>query len=363
MKRSPVKHKDRVKKRDAATTHGSTSDCTYSIQAAAQQAGVSPHTVRTWESRYGITNPSRTVSGHRRYHRDEVAKLVVLAALVRRGHQISAIATLPLSDLQSLSSIESDKFCVGAPVGSDVGTTDPARRPWGSHQHLPSNVLIQYKKLEGCIDSFDPVALAVGVKWMRTMLGVREFVLQVAIPLFRYVGERVAGGDMDVGREHAFSAVLRDQIGDMLHTLQALSYYEDRQKNSRGKVKVVFATPESDYHEFGILLGASLAVSWSLPLFFAGANLPARNLAYSATSLGAELVVLGNAAVPAAERRMSFKDYLLDLDGQLKDKGHVSIWVGGQGDRPVSRLPSGRKLVYVNSMHDLDIMLGELARS
>ena len=51
----------------------------YAIAAVSRLSGISCHTLRVWERRYGFPVPVRSPSGHRRYDRDQVQTLCRLA--------------------------------------------------------------------------------------------------------------------------------------------------------------------------------------------------------------------------------------------------------------------------------------------
>lgn len=71
---------------------------------AARLAGLPVATLRVWERRYRLGGSQAEVAGHRRYSRDDVARLALLKRLVDAGHPIGAIARLPLSSLQQMLS-------------------------------------------------------------------------------------------------------------------------------------------------------------------------------------------------------------------------------------------------------------------
>lgn len=68
----------------------------YSIAAVSKLTGISCHTLRVWERRYGFPVPQRSASGHRRYDRTQVQLLCRLSdqnrgsAADRRAHRSSS---------------------------------------------------------------------------------------------------------------------------------------------------------------------------------------------------------------------------------------------------------------------------------
>lgn len=57
----------------------------YSIGAVASMLGVPAATLRTWEERYGVLSPERTLGGHRLYSRSQIEQLRFVTAEMARG--------------------------------------------------------------------------------------------------------------------------------------------------------------------------------------------------------------------------------------------------------------------------------------
>lgn len=71
---------------------------------AARLAGIPVATLRVWERRYQLAGAQSGTAGHRRYTRDDVARLALLKRLVDAGHPIGAIARLPIESLRQMQS-------------------------------------------------------------------------------------------------------------------------------------------------------------------------------------------------------------------------------------------------------------------
>ena len=70
---------------------------------AARMAKMPASTLRIWERRYGVVNPTRSLAGQRLYSRRDVQRLVTLKTLSERGHAIGVIAPLNLRQLEQLA--------------------------------------------------------------------------------------------------------------------------------------------------------------------------------------------------------------------------------------------------------------------
>lgn len=63
----------------------------YGIQDVGRRCGVNPVTLRAWERRYGLIQPARTDSGHRRYSDADVARIRVILGWLERGLPIGQV--------------------------------------------------------------------------------------------------------------------------------------------------------------------------------------------------------------------------------------------------------------------------------
>ena len=70
------------------------------IGAVARITGVTVHTLRKWEDRYGAVEPTRTEGGKRIYSRTDLERLALIKRLADAGLSLPGIARLPLADLE-----------------------------------------------------------------------------------------------------------------------------------------------------------------------------------------------------------------------------------------------------------------------
>lgn len=78
----------------------------YSIGACARMTGLSRHSLRKWEDRYGAVTPARTEGGTRRYTTADVTRLRLMRELVDSGHAVGAIAGLTVAELREMAGME-----------------------------------------------------------------------------------------------------------------------------------------------------------------------------------------------------------------------------------------------------------------
>mgnify|MGYP000586728602 CR=1 FL=1 len=80
----------------------------YSIGVVARLTGLSTHTLRMWERRFGLSASRRTKSGHREYSRTDLDHLKLIKQLLDNGMRIGDIARLPHKTLTGMCLSESE---------------------------------------------------------------------------------------------------------------------------------------------------------------------------------------------------------------------------------------------------------------
>lgn len=73
---------------------------TFQIGAVSRLTGVQVDTLRMWERRYGVVEPSRAPGNHRLYGQSDIIRLTLIKQLVDRGNAISTVANLPETELR-----------------------------------------------------------------------------------------------------------------------------------------------------------------------------------------------------------------------------------------------------------------------
>jgi len=272
------------------------------VKVAAKMAGITAHTVRGWERRYGAVSPSRTPTGRRTYTSEDIQRLRLLGQLVKRGHQISFIATLPNADLEKLWRQEDES----------------AFQPTHKKKELSSEVDTMITEMMVALSRFDLDRLSDLILRTRVTIPTRTMVLEVFGSMMAQVGRRVMAEEMTVAQEHAFSAIVRDHLGQVLQSLKS--------KSKEGKC-LLFATTEGDLHEFGILLSAILAAGYGHEVRYLGPNMPANDLGHAASMLNADVVILGTVPLSKDLLKISVAQYVSALHEQLPRD--TEIWVGG----------------------------------
>ncbi len=293
-----------------------TNSLRYPIAAVARLTGLPLDTIRAWERRYGAVTPDRGPRG-RVYSDAQVQRLRLLAALVEQGHTIGQVAALPTARLEEL-------LHRTAPPA----LPDP---PAAVTRHAIAPIL-------QAIERFDYTAVDREVGRLSALYAPRDFVYEVVLPLMRVVGERWHEGRLTIAQEHMVSAILHAVMGTLVRLHSAPPTAS----------RLLFASPEGEQHEFGLLAAAMLTAASGLGVVYLGPGLPANEIATAAADAGVLAVV-----VALTGGSQAVLDSLAPLRQTLAP--HVELWVGGPDP---ARIPghagSRRRLVPIGSFEELE---------
>lgn len=321
----------------------------FNIKAVVKYSGINAHTLRAWERRYGVIKPARESNGRRMYSLAEAERLKILAELVGLGHAIGNLSRLEDGELRTLYRRLAHTEAEAAPV--KLVTT-------------PEEISGSCKRVLDVLSNFELEKLHSELVRAKAQHSVRSFVLDVALPLVRLVGDLVIDGKMSIAQEHALSAILRVQLGEIVYSLRRGE--NQVAGHSSGRLfSVVMATQDGDLHEFGILMSAVLCAANGVHCHYLGANLPAQPLAEAAAMLRADAVLVGR--TPVLQRRMKGSDQLEYLQSLHAAMPHqTAIWVGGGLECDLAGVTGGdqtREVRYMRSLQELDRYLQGVTRT
>ena len=77
-----------------------------SIGELSRVTGITTHTLRMWEKRYGTPKAKRLPSGHRRYPKKDIPRLRAIAKALDSGYRASKVVTGTLEQLHSLMGLQ-----------------------------------------------------------------------------------------------------------------------------------------------------------------------------------------------------------------------------------------------------------------
>ena len=285
-----------------------------SVQTMSELSGVSTHTLRAWERRHQAIIPQRTDSNRRQYSYEDLDRVRLLKELTENGLNISQIAPLETKELRKLQASLTKAIRQNQSVS-----------PMPYEESEESELLIENPEIDQFIEQLkkmDLNNLNNQLTVARLSKSTPDFVINVASPLFQKVGQMVFDGELSISQEHAISALLRNQITQMILALSPLV--------NGNLPQIALTTREGDHHEFGIFLSQALCIYEGFPVIYLGPNLPASALAETINALNIEYTVIGSTPLPPEYIIVTLKNYITKLRGDLKCD--TNIWLGGYLD-------------------------------
>jgi DNA-binding transcriptional MerR regulator len=264
------------------------------IAAAAEQTGLSIHTLRVWERRYGFPRPSRGASGERLYAADEVHKLALLSRLSERGHRPGQIAARSIAELEQL-------------------LVDRSAAPAQASTPIDLNAYYQ------CLAHATVGELRRRLRAALVRQGLARFVINKLAPLRQEIAAWRGSGRITAAQERFFAEEVERLLRD------AIAPLEETQP-----LKIMFATLPAERDGFDLLLLEALLRLEGAACIPVGVETPPDQLARLAAQSGVDIVVL---AFGAGYGNPNGRRMLAALRHDVPT--HVGVWVAGAGARRV----------------------------
>ena len=294
----------------------------YPIRAVAKLTGISIDVLRVWERRYKSVVPVRTARG-RLYDAAQVRRLVLLRDATLAGHAIGQISKLDDDQIRELLATPQ-----AVPADSDLSAEHTVIRP-----------------VLNAIENYDYTGANNELGVLASLLPIPELVYRVIHPLLERIGKRWYAGSLTVAQEHMISALLRNLLGGLVRL------YHPREP----RVRVLFATPEGELHEFGILCGAMFAVAEGVEAIYLGPNLPTPEVVAITNRLKPDALVLGVVA----------PDYVADLSEALhfiaaQIPASTALWIGGHRAKAAIRGEPSPRMIFLETFESMPPQLSGL---
>jgi DNA-binding transcriptional MerR regulator len=299
---------------------------TYSMRVVVRMTGLSPDTIRKWESRHGAVQPERSEGNTRRFSSADVRRLTLLGELTGRGHRIADLADLSDETLERM---------MGEGEESEVVIPDEMA---GTGRAIAS---LREEYLEA-ISHYDVRRSAEILTRASAVLGPAELARSFAIPVLKATGDRWETGALTVGQEHLVSSQLRGLLTVVIQWSQA----------GRAKGRIVVSTPPGHTHEFGALVGSLILAGHGFAPVYLGPDLPVDDMLDAVKKTGALALALSVIRDPEPTERRTLARQIRKLAGSVK------TWIGLPADHGLMKVRTGAR--YFNTFDDLELALQSL---
>jgi DNA-binding transcriptional MerR regulator len=259
----------------------------YSIAAVSKLTGISCHTLRVWERRYGFPVPARSNSGHRRYDHSQVQTLCRLTHLNRSNRQ-------PIGEL--ISSLQTGRLDLGQlrPAGTDL---------------LGQNT---NSELIGRLIAGDTQGAELEFARLASHLDPSSLVDQVIYPSLVQAGEGWFRHNYSVFEERLITVFARRKLTELIETAR-------RTNSNKGRC-LVAGTVQGDRHEGGVLILQHAMETRGWRVHDLGVDLPVREFKAAVVSLHPSALALSFVLSRNVKKRFQ----------ELEALRTVPVFVGGR---------------------------------
>jgi DNA-binding transcriptional MerR regulator len=215
----------------------------YYIKDLEKLSGIKAHTIRIWEKRFGIIEPSRTDSNIRFYSNDDLRTLLNISLLNKHGIKISQISEMSEHEInEKVSSINLVKT---------------------ENDDLIESLIL------GMIDmnekQFDKIFSACILR-----MGFENTVLNVVFPFLNRIGVMWTTGSINPAQEHFVSNIIRQKI---IVATESLGHTEE----STSPTALLFL-PDNELHEISLLFYNYALRARKYKTFYLGQAVPTSSL-------------------------------------------------------------------------------------
>jgi DNA-binding transcriptional MerR regulator len=306
---------------------------TYSIQMAAEITGLSAHTIRAWEKRYGALVPDRSDNGRRSFNESDLERLLLLAKLTQIGNPIGQIATLPDSELQELL----NKL-------TQVQQSQNIFKPESSN----SNIQQLFSELNLALENFNSTQISTLLEQAKSSLNSHDYALKILVPLTNSLSERYLDKTLSLAKYATIKSMVKFHSADLI--------YGGIDQHFKSKTKLVITTPENESSPFEILISAILCHWHKLNSFYLNTNMPALSILDAASAIGVDILILGinTKLSPQVDLNLYLQEILMNRTRNFK------VWV--VGNKKLNSLsPDVRENIqYFPNFLDLDMALKKI---
>jgi DNA-binding transcriptional MerR regulator/methylmalonyl-CoA mutase cobalamin-binding subunit len=255
----------------------------YPIRAVSTMTGVNAATLRAWERRYRLIEPSRTAKGHRLYSPSDVARIHRIVELLDSG--------LPPSQIGALLNAEKERPGTGTPPG------------WKPLRH----------RLLSCVRQFDEPGLFRVYREALALHPLDDVTENLTVPVLEELGNRWEAGKGRIAEEHFFNQFVRNALGSRLF----------HRPWNPGPMTLVTACFPGELHDIGLLLFNLSAESRGYRIIGLGANTPLTDLPHVAGTTKAQAIVLSTTSTEVTDSAA------LGLR-ELVDSLEIPVLIGGK---------------------------------
>ena len=281
----------------------------FSIKDLENLSGVKAHTIRIWEKRYNLLEPTRTDTNIRKYDLENLKKLLNVTFLYNEGFKISKIAAFDDSQISTIIQQQAES-------------------------KKEDFALTAFKQ---AMFDFDYKMFAETFSSLMADKSFRELFFDVFIPLLSEIGTLWQTGTIDPAHERFISELIKQKI--ILHV-------EAEQQKERRITDFVFSLylPYEEIHEIGLLYSNYEILKAGFTSIYLGANIPLNSLKHVLKHHNKIIFLSYFTVKPDSE---SIESYVSRYNKEICKDNTYELWLMGSKvyGTDIESLPSNIKVL------------------
>jgi DNA-binding transcriptional MerR regulator len=289
----------------------------FTIKDLENLSGIKAHTIRIWEKRYGVLEPSRTDSNIRYYDVEALKKLLNVTLLYNAGIKISKVAEMTPAQLQDQ-------------------VRDHMVRNGGENGYMDALVLSML--------NFDQSLFEHTFNKLIAEYSFRHVFLKVFVPLLHNIGIHWQSDSITPAHEHFVSNLIKQKLHLSLERVQQNIPIDH-------DVTYVLFLPDNEIHELGLLYVHYELMLKGLRSIYLGQSVPMTNLVALQSVFGKIQFVSYFTVKPEVEQ---VNDYLKAFNTALLQKRpEDELWITGRNVREREDLICGSSVKLFNDIEQI----------
>ncbi len=261
---------------------------TYSIKDLERLSGIKAHTIRIWEKRYGLLNPSRTDTNIRHYSDADLKRILNISILNRHGIKISHIASMDDGEM-------TDKIVI---ISRDVS----------DYESLIENLVISMVDLNQ--EKFEKL-----ISRSIMQIGFEDCILKIVYPFLEKIGILWQTDAINPAQEHFITHLIRQKIIVGIDSVIPASHPSPKH--------FLLFLPEGELHELGLLFYNYMLQKRGHKVTYLGQWVPLADMASASTVLNVDFLLT---SIAASHSGTDLLNYLDELSATFPDK---TIYISG----------------------------------
>jgi len=285
----------------------------YNLNLVLQETGLKADTIRAWERRYGLPQPSRTEGGHRLYSEFDLQTLIWLIARQKEGLRISQAADY----WRELIDSGEDPLKTGPEPSMPAISSQSS----GADETLDQ---LQDQWLEYCF-SYDETNSDQILSQAFAQYPVHTVCTELILPGLKKVGELWYQGEISVQQEHFTSEIASRKLQALISAAP----------NPVHKQRILLGNPPGEHHTIGLLMMTLLLKNRGWPIIYLGGNVPLEDLLNTISSSKIDLAIM-------SASRLVTSAALLETNQVLAENGTpvaFSGWIFSQSENLRQYIP------------------------